>query len=377
MPPVINLGRQINFISGINGVSAGGQAIINLPTNQRYHRNILECFAVNYTGGTAQATTALTGSGTGATVTATIVNGVITAAVIVAGGSGYVVGDTITPTDATGTGAILRVATVSSGAAATLTVTNGGTASPISPTTMLTSVRQLVNGVNIRDITPDSISRISKATGYVPSLGKLPLYYTEPKRNVIARNDINSWDLFGQGTFSIQVGISASVVSPVLTGSMEFDFQRNTRPDGNGGVVPFLQPVSQHQFSFVIGAGRTDINTLPFNFPISRLYILGSSPGNITELDIYGDGNKVLEATPAELQEMYGEYGFIFGTGTNTTTPNGTFSGSPFDVAFISDPDQRPEKALKCLSNFIVRITSSVAQTVTIIMETLPGQYSN
>ena len=91
--PAINRGRSINFINGINGVSAGGSAVINLPVNTRYHENLLQCTAVNYTGGnagtiaftgtiTAAATAAISATGTGLTVDLTVVNGQITAAAI-------------------------------------------------------------------------------------------------------------------------------------------------------------------------------------------------------------------------------------------------------------------------------------------------------
>jgi len=67
-----NKGRIINFVTGITGISPGGQAVINMPVNQRYHRMIFQCTALNFTGGTDIAAPALTGSGVGLTADVTV-----------------------------------------------------------------------------------------------------------------------------------------------------------------------------------------------------------------------------------------------------------------------------------------------------------------
>lgn len=48
---VLNTGRQRNFITGIQGVAAGGQASVNFACDRRYHRLIFQVTAVNFTGG--------------------------------------------------------------------------------------------------------------------------------------------------------------------------------------------------------------------------------------------------------------------------------------------------------------------------------------
>lgn len=382
---VINRGRIINFINGITGVAPGSQAVVNMSVNQRYHRNVFQCAAVNYTGGTGLATVALTGAGNDdLTVTPTVVNGAVTAVAVVAGGTGYTTGDTVTIVDATGTGFIGTV-TAAAGVVTAVAVTVAGTPSPIDPRTMITSLKQLVNGINMRDIDVASILRISIANGYIPSLGELPLFYTAPWRNVNNFNEVTSWDLFGQSTFQLQIGISPNVISPSLIGSQEFDNFRNTRMVGDK-EVPFLQPTAQHQFTWPIVAGRNDINTLPFNFPISRMWLLGSVPGSISQVEVFQDGNKPLEATINQLKDMYAEYGFQFGERPNFITEEYA-AGNPvvvgayqepifFDAAFIADPDQRWDKALQAERQMILRVYSDVAQNLTIVQETMPGNYA-
>lgn len=383
MQLVQNTGRLINFINGITGVAAGGNAIVNMPVNVRMHRLVFQCSAVNYTGGTALAAVKITGVGISATVTPTIVNGVVTAVAVVAGGTGWVTGDTMTFTDATGTGFVGTV-TAAAGAITAIAVTVSGTASAINPATFFSSIQQIVNGVIIRDITPEYILKIVQAQGYYPSLGEFPLLYTTPGRNFIQRNDITSWDLFGQSTYSIKMNISPTISLPALVGVQEFDYQRNERVGADGKVTTILEPVAQHQFSWPIVSGRNDITTLPYDFPITRMWFQGSTAGNISQVEIYQDGNKVFEVTDSQLEQVYQEYGFTFG---RPDWFNTTYAGSNavkaaynpplyFDNAFIADPDGRWSKRLSVANNLVVRIYSGIAQTLTIVQETMPGQYA-
>jgi hypothetical protein len=396
--PSQNRGRLINIINGINGVSAGGAAVINLPVNQRYHRNTLQCTAVNYTGGNSAnalftgtitgATTTTTGAGTGATLNLTVVNGAITAVAVNAAGSGYAVNDKLFPVDATGQGASINVAAVSSGAVSTVTLLSGGAPSPISPVAFFSSIQQLVNGINMRDISPQDILNIATANGILTNLGELPLYYTEPFFNVNQQNEIMSWDMFGQSTFTLKLNIAPGLVSPGLTGESEFDYLRNVRPGSNGGQIPFLQPVSQHSYGFNVVAGINRINTLPFDYPIRRLWINGTTPGNITGLIVYQDANKVFEVgTVQQMHQMYEDYGFQFGrpnyvNQTYATTATNVLKSqyNPigyYDMAYLSDPDQRIYKALSCDNSFVLQVTSAIAQAITVTMETLPGAYAS
>lgn len=385
--PVINRGRIIEFINGIQGVAAGAQAIINLDVNRRYHRIALQCSAVNYTGGTAQATVALTGGGNDdATVTPTIVNGVITAVAVVAGGTGYTTGDTLTITDATGTGFIGTV-TAAAGAVTAVAVTSIGTPSAINPATLITSIQQIVNGIIVRDITPDQILRVLSGNSRVSRRGELPLLYTEEFFNVNQLNELLSWDMFGQSTFTLRISISSTVTNPGLNGVQEYDLSRNVRPTPQG-LVPFLQPVAQHAFNFNIISGLNKINTIPFDFPIRRMWFLGSTPGNLTQLEIYQDGNKVFEAITEQMQELYDPYGFDFGQGTVNAYLDNSYAASAtligrynaprfWDMAYLSDPDERVGKALSCENSLVVRLTSAIAQSVTVLVESLPGSYAS
>jgi hypothetical protein len=237
-------------------------------------------------------------------------------------------------------------------------VTNNGVAS----TAKLTSAKLLVNGVNMRDITPANVINISKTQGLTPSAGVLPVHFTAPWRNLLAANDSNSWDLAGQATFSVQLGIDATAVNPTVLGTMEFDYLRNVRQDGNN-QVPFLQPVAQHQFLINGAAGRNDINYLPFDFPITRVWLYSGLGNSITLIECYQDGNKIIEGTPAQINENLADYGILCG------------GANPYETGFVFDIDQRWWKGVKAANSLNYRVTLGAADTINLVMETLPGAF--
>jgi hypothetical protein len=450
----INLGRMVNFLSGFQGVGSGSVATINPPVNQRYHRLVLNCSAqTSYTAPsvTLRAVAGPLSPGIQPQIAFTITNGVLSAPAISYAGLGLTNGTYITNSagsagyailsDPTGYGQSVTV-TVAGNVVTAATITAGAATplvGPIPPASMITSLRQLVNGVVVRDITPAQILAIQVASGYLPQLGSLPILFTEPLRNALRDNELTSWDLAGQSTFQLQIGIAAGLVSPTITGAMEFDFNRNARPVKNADQlaaaiaagllpagttlasnpkVPFLQPVAQHAFGVPISAGRFDITTLPWNNPITRLWLSGSVPGNIYQVEVMCDGNMIYQATSQQMFEQASEYGFQLGdldacpiagggTGNNgagnnisgtsnplfatptsqvqTTVPNGSLiqspwlvgaNGFPLDGAVLFDPDNRPWKACRTKQSFILRVYSNVAQNLTVIQETLPGAFS-
>ncbi len=389
MPTVLNRGRLNNFISGITGVAPGGTAVINMPVNLRAHRLNFQTSGIAYGLNGTTVTAVPTVADAGATFTVTTNNGVITAinivgAVSTKGNGTYaltILGGLYTNPDGTttrlGTGATATYTVTGTTVVSSTTVTNSGAVGFVPPELMINSFKQLVNGVNMRDISVLNIRKIMYANpllrNYTPQLGEFPVFFTEPWRNELQHNEVTSWDLFGQNTWQIQVGIVSTISSPSLIGSYEFDYFRNTRPQkdakGNKVDVPFLQPVRQHQFQYPVPGGRFDLTTLPIDYPISRLWMYETDQttgaflgkGSIFQIEIYQDGNKVMEATQPQIDQQIAEYGFNWNI---------------FDVAFIADPDQRLFKALKVANNLIVRVYSLAAANLTVVQETLPGSYS-
>lgn len=383
-----NRSRYIQFISGIQGIAAGSNATINMGMGRRYHRLKFQCQGViAYTGGTGLTTDALRSASkkaTGLTVTPTLSSGLPTALTVVSGGTNWNVGDTFVITnDSTGFGGVGTVLTVNaSNVALTASFSAAG---PLDPTKFFTSVRLVVNGTTVRDVSPDTLLRLAVARGSLPAYGELPIDFTEPTRNFLQNNDVTAWDMVGQNTFEILLGISTSVLSPNLTGSQEFDYLRNGFSDNKGNFVAINNQIKYREQSFNVGSGTTDINALSYVGAIQRLWLLGSSPNNIYRLEVYQDGEKRLEATQEQLIEMYQSYNYEFGRANWwNLNQNGVQSllsyadVAPlnyFDAAFIPDVDGRLSDALLVSSELIVRVFSNVAQTVKVVMETAPGGY--
>lgn len=392
---IANNGKLVNFITGITGVAAGNVATLNMPVNQRIHDMTFNCVAVNYSSNTQTVANVASG-GTPATFAPVLSNRTLASVTIVTAGSGQTPGTyTGVVTDPGGTGAGASFTYVVAGGGTVVAapiVTSAGLPTPINPVSMISSLRLLVNGVTMRDIPVQDIIKIAQANvdpSEYPSLGQLTLFFTEPWRKISRRVNYTSWDLNGQQTFQLQIGIAANVVNPGLTGIYTFDYFRNLARDASGKLsIPFLMPIAHHQFNFTLAGGRNDINTLPFNFPILRMWLQGSIPGNISQCEVFQDGNKPLEALvqpAAQLLQDYENWGFKFGRpdwlNTANAAPGTTYypyynPTQYYDAAYISDPEQRYSSALQVQNSLILRVFSDQPQNLTVIMETLPGNYA-
>lgn len=251
-------------------------------------------------------------------------------------------------------------------------------------TTGITAMTLKVNGVVIRDTTPQEEINIYNATAganglrpYTLATGEYNIFFSEPSRWFLHNNDLNAWDLAGQNTFELNLTIASGRTTPNLIGSYEFDYNRNMRtPKDSSGKpgtpVPFLQPIARHLFTFQLASGTNWINTLPINYPILRMWLRGSTVNSITAFEVYADGAKWLEETgiaAVNIQqniENLGHYGIIVGNASGSTG---------YDCAFISDIDSKPWKALKVGNSLQLKVVTSAVITLSVVMETLPGGF--
>jgi hypothetical protein len=435
-------GRCTSRAISWQGVSPGGTATCSLPVNIRYHRIILQCLGIYFTGpsGTAVAAvkvktadaSTVVGSGT---ITPVIANGQIVSATATGSWGGtashtWTVGDLVTWQDPTGYAAIAYVSAVTSynpsafnftGAGASL-----GTACPLDPRVFFSSFRQVVNSQVLRDASLTATIGKLNFWGYKPQPGMLPLLYTEPWRNFLHEQKSTSWDMTGQGTFQLQGQINSNVASPSINSEYEYDEAQNTRtvtaqnqkwmpanpatgqPYAVGTTVPFLFPVTEHEYTFSLVTGQNDITTLLTGYPIGRIYVRCATPGSIYGVDVIADGKLIKQEYTSFTNEINSEYGlqggsaltaplsngYGFGGATYpvptyaysdyvpTTIPNGALgdeSGNStyafsFDTALAFDIDGRPWEALRC-KTLDLRLYSNNACNAFVLVEAYPGAY--
>jgi hypothetical protein len=359
-----NYSPLTNIIPGIQGVSPGAQASIQIPCNCRIHREVFQCAGIMYRNPTAVPTAVDAGATFSLVVTAGLITGInITGTVSTKAAGTY----PLTIADALYTRADGTTVRVGQGATGTYTVnssnvvtaaaiTSGGTSSSIPPELFFTGQKHMVNGIVMRDITPADSVKIAMANGYkFLDVGEYPVFFTEPWRKIVDHDQATSWDLQGQSTYQILFGISAALTNPVLLGLYEFDYLRNARRDAKtGNQVPFLRPIKQHMFTQAVPGGVYNVTTIPIDNPIQRLWFYETGAGSITQLELYQDGNKVWEGTVPQLNQIMNQYGF------NTTI---------YDAAYITDMQQRLGNALLCLNSLTLRVYSAASTTLNIIAE--------
>lgn len=373
-----NRGPLTQFITGITGILPGGNGVVNFNTNQRYHEFTFRCKAGSGAyAGTPTTVTAATAGGTAGTYDLTYVLGKVATVTITTAGTGQTDGIYIQRVDQDGgKGAIFRI-TVVGGLITAIEIAAQGAGGWIEPGIMLTSFRLIVNGVVMRDIPPITSLNIVKANGIVPQPGEFPVFFTEPWRKIFIHNVANSWDMAGQGTFTAQIGIASAALidNPQFDGVETFDYQQNTQnvQQGNKTIqVPFLQPIAHRQFTQAIVGGLNTINTIPFTYPLLRMWMNASVPGSLSKLEVYQDNQKIEEMYTEQQEQVFSQYGFAFNPLGNQFQSGKI--GKPFDMAFISDLDERYEKALVG-QTLELRVYSDIAQALAITCETLPGGY--
>ncbi len=368
-PQPKNFGSSTNLITGIQGVSSGGQASINMNCGQRIHSETFQCSGIAYgKHGTPVATPLVAGTETFTVVVSA--NGQIASIAInnsaTAKANGTYTGSILDPLYTALNGNAIRVGqgatfsyVVNTAAVTSVTLTSAGTVSAIPPEDFFTSQKHIVNGAVIRDIGANRTIQIATVNGYVPADGELPVFFTEPWRKIVDHDQATAWDLIGQSTYQIIFGIATGITSPTLQGVYVFDYLRNSRMV-NGQEVLFLRPIKQHEFSYNVPAGIFNVTSLPVDFPIQRMFLFETGQGSITYCELYQDGNKIIEGTYLQNAQTLKQYGF-----------------NPLAVDFpiVFDPDQRLGKALS-VDNLVLRVTSAGSTTLGCVVEIQGDNYS-
>ena len=228
-----------------------------------------------------------------------------------------------------------------------VSATVGGSPST-DPTAILDYVRQIVNGVVIRDLTPAQYLAIADLNGQTVGAGELPFWYSEPWRASVIGEESTSWDMFGQTKFTLEFKFKTTAVSPSLVVEGSYDFGRNIS-DGK----PFLAIVKQLSQTYNAPSGKYDVTTLPIRFPIQRI-LCQASTGTIDDVEVYRDNEKVHEGTDDQNARFLADYGM---------------DGTAFTYPIAFDYEQQISSPLIVDKDLNVRVNSSASNTLTVITE--------
>lgn len=386
--PNANYGIQREPVPGI-ALSSSLMSVTH-DSDRRYHEFDWQCSAVNYTGGAEKAITKVTGSGVGGTATITVsAYQVPLTAAVNTGGSGYVTADIVSVADATGAGAQWTV-TASAGAITALTlVPNTASATAIDPRLIISNI-QLIVGTTAVVETTAAMEIFRALFNFQPiSYGHFPIYFTEPWRNLTDAR-ATSWDMAGQGTFTTKFTMVPGYQSVGITGTMYFDYIRNTVAGEIDQVsfqnfitsgaypLPKLKIIARKLLTPTLNGNDTIIQPqlIPTGWPILRMHFFPANAGTINKILMKAD-TQIIE------QGLIGNQGALLDQmreglierGFNTAVSAVAPSVNP-DYSYVSDYDQRVQNQLKVASLNLTLTSSGGQQGLTILQEVLQSSYS-
>lgn len=394
-----NYGVQIEPIAGITVTAT--QVTYTQNSDRRYHCNLHQVVAVNYTGGTTQAITMVSQNGhttTGATATITVnaFNVPLTAA-IVAGGTGTVAtGDIVSIADPTGAGAQWTV-TASGGVISALAyVANSATATAIDPRLVIGNVYITVGTTNVIESTAAMemfrwFLNQNFMQNSTPSLGQFPIFFRENWRNLTGSR-ANTWDMAGQGIFSSKFNINPGYIGVNVTGVMIYDYIRNTSAgeidqvtyqgyvNAGSAPAPSLRIISRQLLTMTMTGGNYIMPTgnIPTGWPILRMHFFPATPGTISQVFMKSDSDTRLQGFVGASQngltvDQVNE--FLIENNFRRDMTNTAPSINP-DFSFIADYDQRTANQLKVASVNMTITNSGGTQGLTVLLEQLKTSYS-
>jgi hypothetical protein len=382
--PNANYGIQLEPIPGIN--LSASQMTVSHSCDRRYHQFNYQTVAVNYTGGAAEAISAVTGAGTGGTATITV-NGfqVPVSAAVNTGGSGYVTGDIVTVADATGAGQLFTATAASGAITALAPIANSATPTPIDPRLVI-NVIQVTVGTTIV-LQTNAAMEIFRAlfNKQLISYGQLPIYFTEPWRNLTDGRS-TSWDMAGQTIFNTKFLLNQGYVGVAITGVLVYDYIRNTVAGEIDQVTyqaylasgtfpaPMLKIIKRQLLTPTLNGGQTIIQPqlIPTGWPILRMHFFPANSGSINQILMKADTQLIQQGQIGETQNgLVPDQLFELLTERNFNT---SLAGN--DYSYIADYDQRTQNKLKVTNLQLTLQSAGGQQGLTILLESLESTYS-
>lgn len=217
-------------------------------------------------------------------------------------------------------------------------------------------IRLSVNGILLRDIRPAELFIENTANGRAFVAGEIPIFFSEPWRATVMEEQATSWDMYGQGTFTVDIGIAAGAVAPTIDGISTYDYQRNDGKEGRPGanIVKWIR----NTFVFA-AAGDLEIKTLPKGM-LHRVTLFGPASAP-TAVRVEVNSKVQMDLTLVRLTNLLAKYGI-------------TAQALTFPAYY--DYTQQIIDALPvgALDDYNMRVTSAGAQNVVALTQVrVPG----
>lgn len=224
---------------------------------------------------------------------------------------------------------------------------------PAAVATIVSTVRLKVGGVTIRECTAQQLIDVAELYRQTPSVGELPIFFSEPWFDDPRVGEMYSWDMVGQGDFTLELQFLNPGVVGVAAVIAEVDTLRNTMVDPKTGQrVPFLRILKyKNQTALFGGAGVASVTTIDRSLPIRRL-LCTTSAGTVTTVEILADSVSIWnQLTVTQLNDILDHKGL---------------DGTQFSAALVFDYDLLGRSRLET-GNLEVKFNPSAANTMTIL----------
>jgi len=235
---------------------------------------------------------------------------------------------------------------------------------PVDIETAIALVTLKVGGTIIKQLTPKFIKQRSLFFGYPAATGQFTIFFTEPRRRGLLGDELTSWDLFDEKSFTIEIRLNGGLITPTLAMQATWDNKRNGEIQ-NGVFVKYPAAVLREIiFSQNISTNFTVTNILPVGIPVHNIFMIPTTPGTIQRLELDIDNDRKFEGDtldtygPNDPYAAYDDYGLTVGR---------TNAQIYYPISF--DADNKLESAVIQNSNHNLRIFSSAAQAVDILVE--------
>lgn len=219
----------------------------------------------------------------------------------------------------------------------------------------ITEIRIKLNGQIQRRFSAATLFAINAFYGDVVDNGYLPIYFSEPWRRTTQGEDALAWGMADISTFTIEVDIKSTAVSPTL--AAKGMIERVNRP--NGIIKKWAQ--------FTVPA----LVTGEYNYPQlpkgDAYHALHGFTANVTEVQVKIDQTEEFRATRADALHWYARHGLQMQTGVFTVAFDHTNRVSDALSTRIPNPDG---KSWRLISDFAVNWFMSAPTSFPLIAET-------